>query len=186
MLVLETFVGLHRTVQVLQHYWLGHRLGLLWYWMVCLGKEPGSFCHFCDWTQVQALIICCWTMSNLPWFMVLTFQVPMQYCSLLHQTLLPSPATSTSGCCFPFGSVSSFFLELFLHWSPVVYWAPTNLGSLSFSVLSSCLFIQFIGFSRQEYCSGLPFPSPVLCQNSPPWPIHLWWPYKACLIVLLS
>ena len=32
--------------------------------------------------------------------------------------------------------VSSFFLELFLHSSPVAYWAPTNLGSSSFSVLS--------------------------------------------------
>ena len=35
---LEGLVGLHRTVQLqlLQRYWLGHRLGLLWYWMVCL------------------------------------------------------------------------------------------------------------------------------------------------------
>ena len=29
---------------------------------------------------------------------------------------------------FCFGSVSSFFLELLLHWSPVAYWAPTDLG----------------------------------------------------------
>ena len=28
------------------HWWLGHRLGLLWCWMVCLGNEPRSFCHF--------------------------------------------------------------------------------------------------------------------------------------------
>ena len=69
--------------------------------------------------------------------------------------------TSTTGCCFCFGSIFSFFLELFLHWSPVAYWAPANLGSSSFSVLSFCLFILFIGFSRQEYWSGLPFPSPV-------------------------
>ena len=34
-------VGLHRTIQfqLLQCYWLGHRLGLLWYWMVCLGNK---------------------------------------------------------------------------------------------------------------------------------------------------
>ena len=57
--------------------------------------------------------------------------------------------------------VSSFFLELFLHWSPVAYWASTELGSWSFSVLSFCLFILFMGFSRQEYWSGLPFPSSV-------------------------
>ena len=91
----------------------------------------------------------------------LTFQVPMQYCSLQHQTLLPSPVTSTIGHCFRFGSIPSFFLVLFLHSSPVVYWAPTDLGSSSFSVISFCLFILFMGFSRQEYWSGLPLPSPV-------------------------
>ena len=100
------------------------------------------------------------TTFNLPWFMDLTFQVPRQYCSLQHRTFFLSPVTLTSGyCCF--GSIASFFLELFLHWSPVAYWAPTNLGSSSFSVLSFCLFILFMGFSRQEYWSGLPFPSPV-------------------------
>ena len=107
------------------------------------------------------LAVSCLITSNLPWFMDLTFQVSMQYCSLQHQTLLPSPVTSTTGSCFCFGSISSFFLELFLHPSPVAYWAPTNLGSSSFSVLSFCLHMLFMGFSRQEYWSGLPFPSPV-------------------------
>jgi len=93
--------------------------------------------------------------------MDLTFQIPMQYCSLQHRTSLPSPVTYTTGFCFHFASVSSFFLELFLHWSPVAYWAPTDLGSSSFSVLSFYLFILLIGFSRQEYWSGLPFPSPA-------------------------
>ena len=41
-LVLEGLIGHHRTVQLLQHYWLGHRLGLLWYWMVCLGNRDNS------------------------------------------------------------------------------------------------------------------------------------------------
>ena len=62
---------------------------------------------------------------------------------------------------FCFGCVSSFFLELFLHSSPVAYWAPTNLGSSSCSVLSFCLFILFVGFSSQESWNGLPFSSPV-------------------------
>ena len=101
------------------------------------------------------LAISCLTTSNLPWFVDLTFQVPM------HQTLLLSPVTSTTGYCFCFGSIPSFFLELFLHWSPVAFWAPTVQGSSSFSVLSFHLFILFRGFSRQEYWSGLPFPSPV-------------------------
>ena len=101
------------------------------------------------------------TTSNLPWFMDLPFQVPMQYCSLQCQTLLLSPVTSTTGHCFCFGSISLFFLELFLHWSPVAYWVPTDLKSSSFSVLSFCLSILFMGFWRQEYWSGLPFSSPV-------------------------
>ena len=75
------------------------------------------------------------TTSNLPSFMDLTFQVPKQYCSLQYQILLPSPVTSTTGHCFCFDTLSSFFLELFLHSSPVAYWAPPHLGSSSFSVL---------------------------------------------------
>ena len=111
--------------------------------------------------SVFTLAISCLTTSNLPWLMDLTFKVPMQYCSLQHQTLLPLPVTPTTGYCFCFGSVSSLVLELFLHSSPVADWAPTNLGSSSFSVLSFGLFILFMGFSRKEYWSGLPFPSPV-------------------------
>ena len=107
------------------------------------------------------LAISCLTTSNLPWLMDLTFQVPMQYCSLQHRTLLLSPVTSTTEYCFCFGFIPSFFLELFLHCSPVAYWAPTDLGSSSFSFLSFCIFILFMGFSRQEYWSGMPFPSPV-------------------------
>ena len=69
------------------------------------------------------------TTSNLPLFMDPTFQVPMQYCSLMHQTLLLSPVTCTTGFCFFIGSMSSFFLQFFLHSSPIAYWAPTDLNS---------------------------------------------------------
>ena len=34
------------------------------------------------------LSVSCLTTSNLPWFVDLTFQVPMQYCSLQHRSLL--------------------------------------------------------------------------------------------------
>ena len=115
--------------------------------------------------------------------MDLTFQVPMQYWSLQHRTLLLSPVTSTTGCCFCFFSIPSFFLELFLQWSSVAYWAPTDLRNSSFSVLSFCLFILFMGFSRQEYWSG--FHSllqwTTFGQTSPPWPIRFGWPYTAWL-----
>ena len=99
--------------------------------------------------SMLTLAISCLTTSNLPWFMDLTFQVPMQYCSLQHWTLLLSPVPSTTGYCFCFGSIPSFFLELFLHWSPVAYWAPSDLGSSSFSILSFCLYILFIEKARE-------------------------------------
>ena len=59
-LVLTDLVGLHRTIQLLQHYWSGHRLGLSWYWMVCLGNEQKSFCHFWDSIQVLHSRLFCW------------------------------------------------------------------------------------------------------------------------------
>ena len=107
------------------------------------------------------LAISCLTTSDLPWFMDLTFQVSMQCCSSQQQTLLSPPDISTLGHCFHSGSAYSFLLELFLHSFPVAYWTPTNLGSSSLSILSFCLFTRFMGFLRQEYWSGLPFPSPV-------------------------
>ena len=132
-----------------------------------------------------ALAVSYLTTFNLPWFMDLTFQVLMPCCSLQHWTLLLSPVISTAGYCFHFGSISSLFMELFLHQSPVAYWAPTDLGSSSSSVISFCLFTLFMGFSRQECWSGLLFSSGPFCQNSPPWPVCHRWPYMAWLIVSL-
>ena len=45
LIVLEAVVGLQRIGQLklLYHKCLGHRLGLLWCWMVCLGNEPRSY-----------------------------------------------------------------------------------------------------------------------------------------------
>ena len=63
----------------------------------------------------------CLTTSNLPWFMDLTFQVPIEYYfftssefTLHHLSLLPPPVTSTTERYFRFGSNSSFFLEFLL------------------------------------------------------------------------
>ena len=86
----------------------------------------------------------------------------MQYCSLLHQTLLSPPDTSTTEHHFCFGPAASFFLELLLtalHSSPEAYWTPSDLRGSSSSVIYFCLFILFMGFSWQEYWSGFPCPS---------------------------
>ena len=130
--------------------------------------------------------------------MDLSFQVPMQYCSLQHRTLLLSSVRPTAGYCFCFGSIPLLFLWLFLLWSPVAYWALNDLGSTSFSILSFCHFIVFIGFSRQEYWSGLPFPSPVdhilsdlSTMTRPSWvSLHAWLGFieldKAVVLVWLD
>ena len=128
------------------------------------------------------LTISCLTTSNLPWFMDLTFQVPMQYCSLQHRTLLLSPVTSTTGYWFCFGSIPSFSLELFLHWSPVAHWAPTDLEGSSFSVLFAFSYCSWgsQGNNTELICHSL-LQWTVFCQTSPPWPIHLGWPHMAWL-----
>ena len=66
-LVLEGLVGHHRTVQLqlLWHWCLGHKLGLLWYWMVFLRNEQRSFCHFWDCIQVLHFGLFCW-----PWWLL--------------------------------------------------------------------------------------------------------------------
>ena len=108
--------------------------------------------------SVFTLAISCLTTSNLPWFMGLTFQVPMQYCSL-------DLASITS-------HIHSWVL--FLLWlhpfilsgviSPLIsssilgtYWP----GEFLFQYPIILPFHTVHGVSRQEYWSGLPFPSPV-------------------------
>ena len=129
------------------------------------------------------LAISCLTTSNLPWFINLTFQIPMQYCSLQHRTLFLSPVPSTAGCCFCFGSIPSFFLDLFLHWTPVICWAPTDLGSSPFSILSfafSYCSWDSQGKNTEVVCHSL-LQWTTFCQSSPPWPVSLGWPHRAWL-----
>ena len=90
-----------------------------------------------------------------------------------------------TGCCFCFGSVSSVFLELFLHWSPVACWAPTDLGSSSFSVLfafSYCSWVLKARMGSQVVCHSL-LQWTTFCQNSSPWPIHPGWPLAKTLML---
>ena len=130
------------------------------------------------------LAISCLNTSNLLWFVYLTFQVPMQYCCLQHQTLLLSSVTSTTECCFCFCSIPSFFLELFLHWSTVAYWAPTDRGvHLSVSYLFACSYCSWgsQGKNTEMVCHSL-LQWSTFCQTSPPWPTRLGWPHTAWLL----
>ena len=107
--------------------------------------------------------------------MDLTLQVPMQYCSLQNQTLVLSPVISTTGYCFCFGYIPSFFLELFLHWSPVAFghlltWGVPRSVSyhFAFSYYSWCS----QGKNTEVFCHSL-LQWTTFCQTSPPWPVHL-------------
>ena len=107
----------------------------------------------------------------------------MQYCSLQHRTLLLSPLTSTAGYCFCFGCSPSFFLELFLHWSPVAYWAPTDLGvplSVSYHFAFSYCSWGSQGKNTEVVCHSL-LQWTTFCQTSPTWPVPLGWPHMAWL-----
>ena len=73
------------------------------------------------------LAISCLISSNLPGFMDLTFQVPMQYFSLQHWTLLLSPVTSTPMCC---GQSTAVFLP----WESYELW-PKYCSILALRIL---------------------------------------------------
>ena len=125
------------------------------------------------------LAISCLTTSILPCFLDLTLQVPMQYCSLQHQSLLLSTVTSTAGCCFCFVSISSFFWELFFHFSTVAYWAPTDLGvHLSVSYLFAFHTVHGVLKARILMWFAIPFSSgPYFVRTLHHDPSHLGWPY---------
>ena len=110
------------------------------------------------------LAISCLITSNLPWFMDLTFQVPMQYCSLQHRTLLLLPVTSRTGCsvCFFFAlapSLHSFWSYFSTDFRNILgtYWP----GEFMFQCPIFFPFHSVHEFSSPEYWSGLPSPSPV-------------------------
>ena len=106
------------------------------------------------------LAIPCLTTSNLSWCVDLTFQVPMQ------SFLTASDFTFTTRHIHNCASFPLLLILFILSWAvsclfPEAYWIPTNLGYSFSSVISFCLCILFMGFSRQEYWSCLLMPSPV-------------------------
>ena len=71
------------------------------------------------------LAISCLTTSDLPWFMDLTFQVPMQYCSLQHGTLLYHQSHPQLGVVFTLALSLHSFLSYFstdLQKHKGIYW----------------------------------------------------------------
>ena len=137
------------------------------------------------------LAISCVTTSNLPWFINLIFQVPLQYCSLQYWTLLSPPDTSTAERHFHFGPATSFLLELLvlaLHSSPVAHWPPSDLwGSSSMSYLFAFLCCAWgsCGKNTGGVCHSL-LQWTMFCQNFPLWPVRPGWPCTVWLLASLS
>ena len=127
-------------------------------------------------------------MSTLPWFIDLTFQVPIQYHSLEHHTLLSPPDVSTTECPFHLDPASSFFLKLFLRFSAIVYWTPTDLGALIFWCCIILPFHTVHTFLKVRILEwhAIPFSSGPGFVRSLHQVIYLGWPYKAWLIASLS
>ena len=130
----------------------------------------------------------CLATSNLPWFMDLIFQVPMQCCSLQHCTFtsITSPIHSW---------------VLFLLWLHLFILSGVISPLISSSILGTYPPGEFIfqcPIFAFSYCSwgSQGKNTEVVChsllqwttfrQNSPPWPVPLGWPYTAWLIVSLS
>ena len=145
-----------------------------------------------------SLSISCLTTSNLPWFMGLTFQVPVQYCSLQHQTLFSPPDTSTDERCFHLGPAVSFFncrllfpssiLDIFQPGGVIyrsildifppgglIFWCRIFLKAFSCSLWSSPGKITGVG------CHFL-LQWTMFCQNPSLWPVCLGWPGMVLVI----
>ena len=104
------------------------------------------------------LAISCLTTSNLPWFMDLTFQVSIALYSIgpcsYHQS-------------HPQLGVVLLWLHLFILSGVISPLISSSIlgtyqsGEFIFQCPIFLPFIVFLGFSRQEYWSGLPFPFPM-------------------------
>ena len=105
------------------------------------------------WTVVRQASLSLSISQSLPKFMSIESVMPSNHFILCHPLLL-LPSVFPSIRVFPlsqlFRAVSDCLPLFFLSWGAHL------LVSLSF-----CLFIQFMGFSWQEYWSGLPLPPPM-------------------------
>jgi len=105
--------------------------------------------------------------------MDLTFQAPVQYCSLQHRPLISPPDTSTAGHNFCFCLASSFFLELFLCSSPVTFWHILTWGFifqcpifLPFHAVHEVLKARMLKWFAITFSSGPRFVRTLQCDLS--------------------
>ena len=129
------------------------------------------------------LAISCLTTSNLHWSMDLTFQVPVQYCFLQHQTLLSPPDTSTRALFLL--SPSWFILSGAIRRSigHLLTW-EAHLPVSYLCAFSYCSWGPHGKYTRVIFHSLLQWTT--FCQNSSLWSVCLGWPCTAWLIASLT
>ena len=138
------------------------------------------------------LAISCLTMSNLPWFMYITLQVPLRYSSLQHWTLLSSPDTSTIESHFHFGLVAKLlhsfqsYLQLPSTFSQQHTRQRSDLRGLIFLYLFAFLYCSWGSPGRNTGVDCHSLQWITFCQNSSLWPIYFGWSYTTWLIASLS
>ena len=210
MLVLESVVGLHRTchLQLFQHQWLRHRLGLLWYLVVWVGNKSRSFCPFWDCTQVLHFKICPFLLILVYWFL----RCHIHSCHLLLDhiqfILINGPAIPGFYAALFFTALDFTFTTRHIHsWASFPLWPGHFIlpGAISncplffpYSILDTFWpkgLIFWCHFFFHFSCCSWGSPSKntgVGChfllqwtmfrQNSSLWAAHLGWPWTAWLI----
>ena len=132
-----------------------------------------------------SLVISCLTTSNLPWFMDLTFQVPMQYCSYSIGPCFYYQSHPQVGIAFALApSLHSFWSyfssDLQWHIGHLPTWGVPL--SVSYHFAFSYCSRGFHGKNPEVVCHSL-LQCTTFCQTSPPWPDCLGWPHSAWLSV---
>ena len=134
------------------------------------------------------IYVSCLTTSNLSWLTDLTFQVPMQCYSLWHQFTYTSRYIHSWAY---FALQLSFFI-------PSAALSPLFSSSILDTYWPGGFIFQCYIFLPFQYCSlGSQGKNAevvchsllhwtTFCQNSPPWPVRLGWPYTVWLVVSLN
>ena len=142
--------------------------------------------------SVLALVISFLTMSSLPYFTDLTFQVPMKFCSLQHQTFTVFTTRRIHNWAF------FHFDQMLRSFSALNRYSPLLRSSISDPFRPGRAPLPMSSLFAFSYCSRGSWGKNVdvvchsllqwtmSCQNSPPWPLRLGWPCTAWLIHSLS
>ena len=127
-----------------------------------------SFSNAWKWKVKVKLLSCVWLFTT-PWTAASQAPPSMGFSRQEYWSGVPLPSPS-NGCIFPLPLCFCFFSQLFV--------TPPQTATLLFR-------ISFFGEKKRSVCHSL-LQWATFCQNSPPWPHHLGWPYTAWLIVSLS